>query len=759
MKVQRSIRPVRNGWTPELWASLKPFGIGEQHPNNFWEVFRAIWENRDKLEYAYRILNDGVCDGCSLGTSGMHDWTLTGNHLCNIRLRLLRLNTMPQLDVGLLADVGALQAKRSRDLRLLGRLPYPVLRRRGEPGFQRISWEEALELVSGRIKAARPERLYFYLTSRGIPNETYYAAQKAVRALGTNNIDNAARICHSPSTFGLKAALGVAATTCSYADLIGTDLVVFFGSNVANNQPVMMKYLHYARKAGTKVAVVNPYREPAMDRYWVPSDVESALFGTKTTDRFFQVQAGGDLAFLHGTLKRMIAEGWLNSDFIRNFTKGFDEVRALLEQLSWEELEAASGVHRDGMLDFARMIAEAERAVFVWGMGITQHTCGEENVHAIINLALAKGFVGREGCGLMPIRGHSGVQGGAEMGAYATAFPGGLAINEENAAKFCRLWGFFVPAKPGLTTPEMLEAAFRGELDVLWSMGGDFREVMPDPELVESALRSVPLRVHQDIVLSSQMLLEPADVVVLLPAATRYEIPGGVTETSTERRVIFSPEIPGPRIGEARPEWEVFLEVARRVKSELADKLTFTGTGAIREEIPRAIPFYEGVQNLKKKGDNFQYSGPMLCVGPKFSTPDGKAHFKAVGLPRFTLSTGAFRVVTRRGKQFNSNVHEDIDASNAAPRDAVLISPEDASRLGLGQGDPVSLKNSFGRFDGRVFLVPVKAGTLEVHWPEGNVLVDPKARSPLARIPAYKEISATLERITETPSKTPVLRP
>jgi molybdopterin-dependent oxidoreductase alpha subunit len=759
MKVQRSIRPVRNGWTPELWASLKPFGIGEQHSNNYWEVFRAIWENRDKLEYAYRILNDGVCDGCSLGTSGMHDWTLTGNHLCNVRLRLLRLNTMPELDVGLLADISALQPKRSRDLRAFGRLPYPMVRRRGEPGFRRVSWDEALELVSGRIKAARPERLYFYLTSRGVPNETYYIAQKAVRALGTNNIDNAARICHSPSTFGLKAALGVAATTCSYTDLIGTDLVVFFGSNVANNQPVMMKYLHYARKAGTKVVMVNPYREPAMDRYWVPSDVESALFGTKITDRFFQVQAGGDLAFLHGALKRMIAEGWLNFDFIRDYTAGFEDVRALLLKLSWEELEAASGVHRDGMLDFARMIAEAERAVFVWGMGITQHTCGEDNVHGIINLALAKGFVGRDGCGLMPIRGHSGVQGGAEMGAYATAFPGGLAINEENAARFSGLWGFSVPAKPGLTTPEMLEAALRGELDVLWSMGGDFREVMPDPESVESALRSVPLRVHQDIVLSSQMLLEPADTVVLLPAATRYEIAGGVTETSTERRVIFSPEIPGPRIGEARPEGEVFLEIARRVKPDLADKLTFTGTGAVREEIPRAIPFYEGIQNLKKKGDNFQYSGPMLCVGPKFSTVDGKAHFKAVGLPRMSVPTGDFRVVTRRGKQFNSNVHEDIDTSNAAPRDAVLISPEDATRLGLRQGDPVALKNSFGRFEGRVNLAPMKAGTLEVHWPEGNVLVDPKARSPLARIPAYKEISATLEGVSETPSKTPVLRP
>jgi len=260
MKVHRSIRQVRNGWAPELWASIKPFGVGERHPNNFWEIFRAAWENRDKLGYAIRILNEGVCDGCSLGTNGMRDWTVTGIHLCNVRLRLLRLNTMPALDIKLLEDIGAIREKRSRDLRALGRLPYPMVRRRGDPGFHRVGWEEALSLAATRIKASRPEKLYFYLTSRGVPNETYYVAQKAARAIGTNNIDNAARICHSPSTFALKAALGVAATTCSYSDLIGTDLVVFFGSNVANNQPVMMKYLYYARKAGTKVAVVNPPR-------------------------------------------------------------------------------------------------------------------------------------------------------------------------------------------------------------------------------------------------------------------------------------------------------------------------------------------------------------------------------------------------------------------------------------------------------------------------------------------------------------------
>jgi len=758
MKVNRSIRPVRDGWVPELWASPIPFGVGEQHPNNFGEVFRAIWENRDKLGYAFRILNEGVCDGCALGTKGMHDWTMTGIHLCNIRLRLLRLNTIHALDIKVLADAGTLGMKRSRDLRALGRLPYPMVRRRGEPGFRRVPWQEALSLIAGRIKKSRPESLYFYLTSRGVPNETYYAAQKAARALGTNNIDNAARVCHSPSTFALKSALGVAATTCSYSDLIGTDLVVFFGSNVANNQPVMMKYLYYARKAGTKVAVVNPYREPAMEKYWVPSDVESALFGTKITDRFFQVQASGDVAFLHGVLKHMINEKWMNDEFIRRYTAGFEDLRQMLEQISWEELETGSGVTRDGMREFARMVGESERAVFVWGMGITQHTCGEDNVHAIINLALAKGFVGREGCGLMPIRGHSGVQGGAEMGAYATTFPGGLAINEENAAKFSKLWGFPVPARCGITAAKMLEAARKGELEVLWSMGGDFREVMPDPESTESALRAIPLRIHQDIVLSSQMLIEPADTVVLLPATTRYEIPGGVTETSTERRVIFSPEIPGPRIGEARCEWEVFLEVARLVRPEWADKLTFDRIEAVREEIGRVIPAYAGIQTLNKPGHNFQYGGSMLCAGWRFPTPDGKAHFKPVKLPQATTSAGTFRVVTRRGKQFNSMVHEDTDPNNAASRNAVLISPEDAKRLGLGSGDAVELKNDFGTYHGNVMLAPLAPGTLEIHWPEGNVLVDPNARSPLAAMPAYKQISATLERSRETVQEHPILR-
>lgn len=741
------LRKPKKRWTPSHWASWKPFGIGEQYPNNYWEVFRAIWLSRDRLPYAWDILNKGVCDGCALGTTGMKDWTLEGIHVCNVRLRLLRMNTMPAFDPVLLEDVSQLQHQKSAQLRDLGRLPYPMVRFKGEKGFHRISWDEALDIVANRIHATTPNRLSFYLTSRGTVNETYYASQKAVRAMGTNNIDNAARICHSPSTSGLKAALGVAATTCSYKDWIGTDLLVFIGSNVANNQPVTVKYLHYAKKAGTKIVVINTYREPGMERYWVPSIVESAIFGTKFAEDFFLVNVGGDIAFLNGTIKHMLANGWSDQSFIARYTTGLQELKASLEQQSWEELERLSGASRDEMYAFAKMVGEAQKAVFVWSMGITQHECGEDNVRAIINLALTKGFVGREGCGLMPIRGHSGVQGGAEMGCYATVFPGGKPITPQNAAQLSQLWGFEVPTTQGLIAPEMIDAAYNGQLDVLFSVGGNFLEVLPEPDYVEDALKQVPLRVHMDIVLSSQMLVEGADTVVLLPATTRYEIPGGVTETSTERRVIFSPEIPGSRVGEARPEWEVFMELARCVRPNLASNLHFNGTPAIRQEIAQVIPQYAGIQHLQQAGDQFQYGGSHLCFGWNFPTPDGKAHFANLSAAQKELPEGCFLVTTRRGKQFNSMVQERKDAITGAVREAVLISREDAQQLGLQEGDAVILKNGLGEFRGKIYTAPVKPGNLQIHWPEGNILLDRSKRS-LAGVPDYNAV-VRLEKAEE----------
>lgn len=736
----RDNRWVNKRWNPSLWASPKPFGIGEGRPNNYLEILKAVGQNRKELPYAWRILNQGVCDGCSLGTKGMRDWTVDEVHLCNVRLRLLGLNTMPAMDPALLGDVYQLRTLTSRELRDLGRLPFPMLRRRGERGFLRISWDDALDRIAARIRSTDGRRTAFYLTSRGMPNESYYAAAKAARAMGTNSIDNAARVCHAPSTFALKEGLGVAATTCSFSDWIGSDLVVFIGSNPANNQPVAMKYLYHARKEGTKVVCVNPYREPGMERYWVPSNVESALFGTKITDRFFQINAGGDVGFLNGVLKHMIERNLVDQAFIDGHTAGFAELHSELRMQSWQDLERLAGLPRTEMAEFAEMLAAAKTCVLVWSMGATQHAYGEDNVRAIVNLGLAKGFVGRPGCGLMPIRGHSGVQGGAEMGAYATVFPGGVGVGKDSAGALSRTWGFEVPTTPGMVAPEMIDAASTGELEVLFSAGGNFLEVMPEPRFVEEALGRIPMRVHMDIVVSSQMLVEPAGEVLVLPAATRYETPGGVTETSTERRIIFSPEVPGRRIGEARPEWEVFLDLARRVVPEHAAALSYAGTSELRKEIARVVPLYDGIQNLKEAGDSLQYGGPHLCAGWNFPTSDGKAHFAAVPLPRAEVPEGSFVCTTRRGKQFNSMVQENRDPITGAGREAVYMNPEDAASLRLGDGDPVTLRSPVGEYSGRVFLAPLAPGNLQVHWPEGSALIDRGCRSKDSKIPDYNAV-------------------
>ena len=728
---------VPKRWMPSVWASKVPFGIGQQHPNNFTEVTRAIGENRDEFGFAWRIINQGVCDGCALGVSGLHDWTTNGIHLCNIRLRLLRLNTMPALDPKILTDVEPLRKYKSAELRDLGRLPYPMIRQKGDRGFRRITWDDALDQIAARITASTPDRIGFYLTGRGTVNETYYAAQKAVRAMGTNSIDNAARICHAPSSVALKQTLGVGATTCTYADWIGTDLLVFIGSNPANNQPVTTKYLHHAKKAGTRVVMVNPYREPGMDRYWIPSIAESALFGTQIADEHVLVSQGGDIAFLSGALKHIFERDLVDHAFIAEHTTGFPALKASIEALDWKTLETRSGLSEREMRAFGHMVGTAKTAVFVWSMGVTQHSNGEDGVRAIIDLALTRGFVGRDRCGLMPIRGHSGIQGGAEMGAYTTVFPGNIPISAESAAALSDQWGFAVPSEAGMITSEMIDAADRGELDVLFAAGSNFREVLPDPRYIDGALEKIPLRVHQDIVLSSQMFTDPADTVILLPAATRYETPGGVTQRSTERRVMFSPEIEGRRIGEARPEWEIFLDLARRVRPDLRMQLSYPSTQQIREEIAEIVPSYDGIQRLHKAGDQFLAGGPHLCQNWVFPTPDGKARFIPVPVPENEIPAGKFFVSTRRGKQFNSMVHEQKDAITGATRDAVFMNAQDAAELHLTDGDPVVLRNAYGDYRCTVQIVPIARYNLQVVWPEGNVLLDKKKRSPESGVPDY----------------------
>jgi len=243
----------------------------------------------------------------------------------------------------------------------------------------------------------------------------------------------------------------------------------------------------------------------------------------------------------------------------------------------------------------------------------------------------------------------------------------------------------------------------------------------------------------------------------LLPAKTRYEQDDGGTETSTERRIMFSPQIQR-QVGEARAEWKIVREIAAAAYPERAHLLGCESGWKLRQEMARVVPFYDGVENLKQTGDAFQYGGRHLCAGWKFPTADGRAHFRAVPLPEAgdvvlnvpgagtefqqrRAEDGAphptFTVTTRRGKQFNSLVYAEVDPINGAPRDAVLMNPEDAAALGLVQSDPIALTNQLGRVAGRVFFAPMARGNLQIHWPEGNIIIRRAVTDPTGGVPDY----------------------
>ncbi|MGV3533216.1 MAG: molybdopterin-dependent oxidoreductase, partial [Chthoniobacteraceae bacterium] len=489
-----------------------------------------------------------------------------------------------------------------------------------------------------------------------------------------------------------------------------------------NDQPVATKYLHEAKKLGTKVVMVNPYLEPGMKRYWVPSNADSALFGTDIADYWFPVAQAGDIAFLSGVLRILVEERWLDDTFIAEHTSGFDSLRKQLAELPWETMERQSGLPRATMREFAEMIHKARNAVLIWSMGITQHPWGADAVQCILNLALTQGWLGRDKCGVMPIRGHSSVQGGAEMGAYSTALPGAKPLTSENCAELSAQYGFPIPEWTGLTTSEMVEAAADGKLDVLYCVGGNFLRTLPQPRAVAEALARVPLRIHQDIILTDQMFIDGEGDVLLLPAKTRYEQDDGGTETSTERRVMFSPEIPR-KVGEARAEWKILRDIAAATHPERAHLLGCETGWKMREEIARVVPFYDGVQHLSKTGDAFQYGGAHLCADGVCPMPDGRAQFHDVPLPDHELAEGEFHVTTRRGKQFNTLIYAETDPLTGAERDAVFMSPDDAKRLQVGAGDRIRLRNDCGTYEGSVFLAELPHGNLQIHWPEGNVII------------------------------------
>ena len=599
--------------SPELSAVEKllhalPFGIGIRgKPRDYLAGWKALWDNRSDLLYARRLLKHGVCDGCSLGPAGLRDDVADGRHLCRLRLRELRTHTMDGLETGLLGDLRPLREADAAELRGLGRLPEPLVRHRGENGFTPLPWEEALDLAAERLKGLDPRRTAWFAGARTITNEGAFALRSVAQVTGSPNLDSSARFGYESALGGLGDVFGVRAPTSSLRDLLGTDLLVLWGTDPSVTHPVLLKYLHLAREQGTRVAVVNPRREPGLVKSWIPSILDSSVFGSRLLDDAYPVRKGGDIAFMNGVMKFLDERGGLAGDFLSQHAAGLEELQRKVRSLPWDELVRGSGVPQEAIERFAGIYSAANSAVFVFGAGLLRAGTAAANARSLATLTALRGMVGKKRCGVLPL-GGGGEQGSVDLGIR--------------------------PGAQGLTAPEQIKAAQEGRIDALCSVSGDLLEAPVSRAVVERALERIGLRIHVGPVLDPSMLVPPGDLVLVLPSQTRYECRGGSTSTSVERRVRLSPEIPGSRIAGAKPEWQIPVLIAQRMDLANEGRLPWKDASDVRREIERSVPIYKGLSGLKEEGQWIQWGGERLFERGDFSAlPGGRCRLQAQDLP------------------------------------------------------------------------------------------------------------------------------
>jgi len=639
------------------------------------------------------------------------------------------------------------------------RLTSPLIRKEGwskdvevngnfKDIFREATWDEALELVADRflrMKAEHGPDSLGVLSSAKFTNEENYLVQKFTRAvIGTNNVDHCARLCHASTVAGAAIAFGDGAMSNSIADFKKADLLFVIGSNTTECHPIIGRYVRQAVNRGTSLIVADP----------------RTIQLAKKAAAHLRQKPGTDVALLNAMMNVILEENLYDKQFVEERTEDFELMAATVKKYTPEMAQEITGVPKSRIIRAARLFAGAQKACILYGMGITQHTTGTDNVKSIANLLMMTGNMGREGTGFSPLRGQNNVQGACDMGALPNVFPGYQPVtNPEAREKFERAWNCKIKDKPGLPVTEMIEAASRGEMRGMYIVGEN--PILSEPYAVHTrrALQGLDFLVVQDIFPTETAVL--ADVI--LPAAAFAE--KDATYTSTERRVQKLRKAVEPP-GEARPDWQII--------SMLADKmgypLSYRDTEEINEEMVSLTPIYGGMHYDRLENsyglqwpcrDREDPGTTTLHVG-KFSRGLGKFHAVEYRPPAESVSPDYPLILTtgrilehwhtgsmsRRTKVLN-DLH---------PRGAIDIHPDDALKLGITDGDLISVASERGKIEAPVNITDKTSPGLAFmafHWKESpvnvltNAALDPVAKIPEFKVSAVKAVLAVLDRATQ----------
>ncbi len=625
-----------------------------------------------------------------------------------------------------------------RELEHSGRLTEPLIATSLDSTFRRIGWDEALSRAGAAMERTDPARSFYYFSGRS-SNEAGFLLQLAARLRGTNNVNNCSYYCHQASGVGLSSVTGSGTATVVLEDLDRADLVLLIGANPASNHPRFMRSLINVRRRGGKVIVINPIREPGLMKFKIPSDLRSMLRASLVANLFVQPAVGGDAMLMAGIMKRHSECGELDRNFIDAHTEGWDAWETRLRSLSWDHIVSASGVERSMIDAIADMCAASKSTIYAWAMGLTHHVAGVQGVQILGALAASRGMIGAPGRGLLPLRGHSNVQGIGSMGVVPV-------LKDAYFEAMQSRWGDVFPTDPGLDTMACMESAHRGEMDFAVCLGGNLFGSNPDTDFAKEAMQQIGTVVHLNTTLNTGHVQARGRETIILPVLARDEDPQSTTQESMFNYVRISDG--GLRRHEGpRSETDIISAIAEAglsgdIPVDLDEMRTHAG---IRRAIAAVVPGYDPVDRVDTRGEEFQIDGKTFHT-PVFATPTGRMCIHDVDVPEPPPLEGRqVRVITVRSEgQFNTVVYEDEDVYRGrAPRHAILLNHEDMRGWDIAHGDRIQVTTTAGSMMAVAHAFDIVRGGAAMYFPECNVLV-PRTIDPASKTPAFKGFVATL---------------
>ena len=714
-----------------------------------WYAYKKSWEAGGPIRMWRAMRSKNACKTCALGMGGQKGGMVNESghfpEVCKKSLQAMTADMAGRVESDFFEtyDFEQMRSMSPRELESAGRIVQPLYAGPLDDRYREISWGDAMEKVGGRFAETRPDRSFFYFSGRS-SNEAAFLLQLVARLYGTNNVNNCSYYCHQASGVGLASITGSGTATVSLADVDECDTVFLIGGNPASNHPRFMRTLMDLKRRGGTVVVVNPMRELGLERFKVPSDARSLLFGTTIADHYLQPRIGADIAVLLGLGKVVLDRDAADEDFIKAHTEGGREFRDLLESTSWEQIETESGVSRADLEAAGDAYVRSKRTMFVWTMGITHHTFGVQNVQAIGALALMRGMVGRPGCGLLPLRGHSNVQGIGSMGVVPN-------LKEKVLENLESHFGVTLPVEPGLDTMACIERAHAGEIDAALCLGGNLFGSNPDAGFASQALSRVGLMVHLSTTLNTGHCYGLGRETLVLPVRARDEEDQATTQESMFNYVRISEGGPERHEG-PRSEVELIADLAERIApGGPVDWKEMRQHASIRKAIARIVPGYESMGGVDDGRKEFTI-GNRVFHESSFSTRSGRAMFHANPIPRMDLHEDELLLMTVRSEgQFNTVVYEEEDLYRGQERrDVVLMNSEDMRARGIEPDQMVEVTTEIGSMRVRARPFDIAPRCACMYYPEVNRIV-PRAVDGRSRTPAFKAVRILIETV-ESPN-------